>query len=84
MATRFDDSSAFTDRYHIEREVGSGGMARVFLAEDLKHERQVGRNQLYGIVPAPLGAAYNWLGRYQRFWRASLAQLKRHVEGQGC
>ena len=46
--------------------------------------RQVGRNQLYGIVPAPLGAAYNWLGRYQRFWRASLAQLKRHVEGQGC
>ena len=33
--------SDFTDRYEIIREVGSGGMARVFLAEDLKHERQV-------------------------------------------
>lgn len=44
--------------------------------------RQVGRNQLYGIVPAPLEAAYNWLGRYQRFWSMSLAQLKRHVEGR--
>ena len=41
MAARFDDSSAFTDRYHIEREVGSGGMARVFLARDLKHDREV-------------------------------------------
>lgn len=41
MAARFDDSSAFTDRYHIEREVGSGGMARVFLARDLKHDRDV-------------------------------------------
>ncbi len=43
---------------------------------------QAGRNQLYAIVPAPLGAAYNWLRRYQRFWHMSLAQLKRHVEGR--
>ena len=41
MAARFDDSNAFTDRYHIDREVGSGGMARVFLARDLKHDREV-------------------------------------------
>ena len=41
MAARFDDSSPFTDRYHIEREVGSGGMARVFLARDIKHDREV-------------------------------------------
>ena len=29
------------DRYAIERELGAGGMATVYLAEDLKHERQV-------------------------------------------
>jgi serine/threonine-protein kinase len=33
--------SALADRYTIEREIGSGGMATVYLAEDLKHERQV-------------------------------------------
>ncbi|MCH7476026.1 MAG: hypothetical protein IIA27_15355, partial [Gemmatimonadetes bacterium] len=31
----------FSDRYEIVREVGSGGMARVFLAHDLKHDRDV-------------------------------------------
>jgi DNA-binding transcriptional ArsR family regulator len=44
--------------------------------------RQEGRNQLYAIAPAPLGDAYNWLGRYQRFWRMSLSQLKRYMEGR--
>ncbi|MFC1661509.1 protein kinase, partial [Gemmatimonadota bacterium] len=33
--------AALADRYPIEREVGSGGMATVYLAQDLKHERQV-------------------------------------------
>ena len=33
--------TALADRYAIEREVGSGGMAVVFLADDLKHGRQV-------------------------------------------
>jgi serine/threonine-protein kinase len=32
---------ALTDRYRIERELGSGGIATVYLAEDLKHHRQV-------------------------------------------
>ncbi len=31
----------FSDRYEIDREVGSGGMAKVFLARDLKHDRDV-------------------------------------------
>ena len=33
--------SALADRYTIDQEVGSGGMATVYLAEDLKHHRKV-------------------------------------------
>ena len=32
---------ALTSRYRVERELGAGGMATVFLAEDVKHHRQV-------------------------------------------
>jgi len=34
-------ASALADRYRIERELGAGGMAMVYLAHDLKHEREV-------------------------------------------
>ena len=33
--------SALADRYKIERHLGEGGMATVYLAEDLKHKRRV-------------------------------------------
>ena len=33
--------TALGDRYRIEDEIGSGGMASVYLAEDLKHGRRV-------------------------------------------
>ncbi len=32
--------TALSDRYAIDEEIGSGGMATVYLAEDLKHERK--------------------------------------------
>ncbi len=34
-------AGALVGRYTVERELGSGGMATVFLAEDLKHNRNV-------------------------------------------
>ncbi len=34
-------TTALADRYTIERELGHGGMAIVYLAHDLKHDRQV-------------------------------------------
>jgi len=32
---------ALSDRYRLECELGAGGMATVYLAEDLKHHRKV-------------------------------------------
>jgi len=34
-------SAALADRYRLERELGQGGMATVYLARDSKHEREV-------------------------------------------
>jgi tetratricopeptide (TPR) repeat protein/TolB-like protein len=48
--------AALADRYTIERELGSGGMATVYLAEDLKHERQVAVKVLRPELAASLGA----------------------------
>jgi serine/threonine-protein kinase len=47
--------AALADRYRIERELGSGGMATVYLAEDLKHRRQVAVKVLRPELAAALG-----------------------------
>ena len=49
-------SAALADRYRIVRLVGEGGMASVYLAEDLKHGRQVALKVLRPELAAVLGA----------------------------
>jgi eukaryotic-like serine/threonine-protein kinase len=48
--------AALADRYDIERELGAGGMATVYLAEDLKHKRKVAVKVLRPDLAAVLGA----------------------------
>ena len=43
-------------RYRIERELGAGGMATVYLAQDLKHDRKVALKVLKPELAAVLGA----------------------------
>jgi serine/threonine-protein kinase len=48
--------TALSGRYRIERELGAGGMARVYLAHDLKHNRPVAIKVLRPELAAALGA----------------------------
>jgi tRNA A-37 threonylcarbamoyl transferase component Bud32/tetratricopeptide (TPR) repeat protein len=47
--------AAFADRYTIERVLGRGGMATVYLAADLKHERRVALKILHPDLAATIG-----------------------------
>jgi eukaryotic-like serine/threonine-protein kinase len=46
---------ALAGRYHVERELGAGGMASVYLAQDLKHRRQVAIKVLKPDIAAAVG-----------------------------
>lgn len=48
--------AALEDRYRIEREIGSGGMATVYLARDVKHDRDVALKILRPELSAIVGA----------------------------
>ena len=57
MATELERlSTALAERYRIEREVGRGGMATVYLAEDLKHHRHVAIKVMKPQLAAALGS----------------------------
>ncbi|MBK9066454.1 MAG: protein kinase [Gemmatimonadetes bacterium] len=49
-------AAALADRYRLERELGQGGMATVYLAQDLKHDRKVAVKVLRPELAAVLGA----------------------------
>ncbi len=56
MADELDRlKAALADKYAIEREIGAGGMATVYLAEDLKHHRKVAVKVLRPDLAAALG-----------------------------
>jgi len=48
-------AAALADRYRLERELGQGGMATVYLAEDLRHKRRVAIKVLKPDLAAVLG-----------------------------
>ena len=47
--------AALEDRYHLEREIGAGGMATVYLAQDLRHRRPVALKVVRPELGGPLG-----------------------------
>ena len=47
--------AALADRYAVDREIGAGGMAIVYLAEDLRHHRKVAVKVLRPDLAAALG-----------------------------
>jgi len=49
-------ATALADRYRIERELGAGGMATVYLAQDLRHDRKVAVKVLRPELAAIIGA----------------------------
>src|SRR6185437_5922598 len=48
-------SAALEGRYAVERELGRGGMAAVFLARDVKHDREVAIKVLHPELAASVG-----------------------------
>jgi serine/threonine-protein kinase len=65
---------ALQDRYAIERELGRGGMATVYLARDLRHDRPVALKVLHPELAATLGPE-----RFQREIRLAARLQHPHV-----
>ena len=66
--------SGLADRYRIERELGRGGMATVYLARDLKHDRPVALKVLHAELGRVLGA-----DRFQREIRLAARLQHPHI-----
>ena len=49
-------NAALGSRYRVERKLGEGGMATVYLADDVKHEREVALKVLKPELAAVVGA----------------------------
>src|SRR5215207_2611275 len=68
--------SALADRYRLEHELGQGGMATVYLAHDLRHERKVAIKVLRPELAAVIGAE-----RFVREIRTVAALQHPHILG---
>ncbi len=68
--------AALADRYRIEGELGQGGMATVYLAQDLRHERKVAIKVLRPDLAAVIGAE-----RFVREIRTIAALQHPHILG---
>jgi DNA-binding transcriptional ArsR family regulator len=44
--------------------------------------RRRGREQIYGLCPAPIKEIYDWAEHYQRFWNKKLSALGKHLDSQ--
>ena len=69
-------TAALADHYRIERELGAGGMATVYLAEDLRHGRKVAIKVLRPELAAVIGAE-----RFVREIRTIAALQHPHILG---
>jgi serine/threonine-protein kinase len=69
-------SAALADRYVIERELGRGGMATVYLAHDLRHDRPVALKVLHPELAATLGPE-----RFQREIKLAARLQHPHILG---
>jgi eukaryotic-like serine/threonine-protein kinase len=49
-------NAAFAGRYAVERELGAGGMATVYLTRDLRHDRHVALKVLHAQLAHAVGA----------------------------
>ncbi len=56
-------NAALEGRYRVERELGEGGMATVYLADDIKHERKVALKVLKPELAAVVSAERSVHGR---------------------
>ena len=65
---------ALADQYALERELGRGGMATVWLARDLRHDRPVAFKVLHPEIAATLGAE-----RFQREIRLAARLQHPHI-----
>ena len=75
MTSSFDSlAAALSDQYRLERELGQGGMATVFLARDLKHDRPVALKVLRPELAASLGPE-----RFQREIRLAARLQHPHI-----
>ena len=66
--------AALADRYAFERELGRGGMATVYLARDLRHDRPVALKVLHPELAATLGPE-----RFQREIRLAARLQHPHI-----